>query len=54
VAAGSSFSMYSVLTAGRTKMKSLWKWVRCRILVVTELKKVSASSGWWWSTSSPM
>ena len=28
--------------------------VRCRILQVTELKKVSASSGWWWLTSSPM
>ena len=47
-------SMYSVLTAGRTKMKSFRKYARCRILVVTELKKVSASSGWWWSTSRPM
>ena len=38
---------HSVLMAGRTNMKSFWKYARCRIFVVTELKKVSANSGWW-------
>ena len=28
--------------------------LRCSSLAVTELKKVSASSGWWWLVSSPM
>jgi len=40
--------------AGRTKMESLRKQARCSSLVVTELKKVWASSGWWGSVSSPM
>ena len=38
--------MYSVEMAGRTKMKSLLKYERCRILQHTELKNVSAHSGW--------
>jgi len=38
--------MYSVEMAGRTKMKSLLKYERCRMRVHTELKKVSAHSGW--------
>ncbi len=46
--------MYSVEIAARTKMKSLWTYVRRSIRVITELKNVSASSGRLWSTSSPM
>ena len=42
--------MYSVDTAGRTKMKRLWKYVRCRSFDETELKKVSAHSGCRWSS----
>ena len=37
--------MCSVETAGRTKMKRLWKYVRCRILQDTELKNVSGALG---------
>ena len=46
--------MCSVEIAGRTKMKRLLKYVRCRILHDTELKKVSAHSGCLWSMSRPM
>ena len=46
--------MCSVDIAGRTKMKRLWKYARCRILTATELKNVSAHSGCRWSISSPM
>ena len=46
--------MCSVEIAGRTKMKRLWKYLRCRILHDTELKNVSAHSGCLWSMRSPM
>src|SRR5471030_2879100 len=46
--------MYSVEIAGRTKMKSLLKYERCRILQHTELKNVSAHSGCRCDVSKPM
>ena len=46
--------MYSVEIVARTKIRSLSAYVRRSIRVITELKKVSASSGCEWSTSRPM
>ena len=46
--------MYSVEMAGFTKMKWLLKYMLSKILVETELKKVSANSGCLWFTNKAM